>query len=65
MQLVEVIITGVTVLCILFFVVYVAGLVRMPTGYRPKTPVFDRFGDPLPPQQNPGFQETENEQESG
>ena len=64
MQIVEIIITAVTVLSILFFLIYVAGLVRMPTGHRPKTPTFDRFGDPVPPRQNPGYRETEDEQET-
>ncbi len=64
MQLVENIITGVTVLAILFYLIYVVGMFRMPPGHRPKTPVFNRFGDPLPPQENPGYAETEDEQES-
>ena len=49
---------------ILFFLIYVAGELRMPTGQRPKTPTFNRFGDSLPPRENPGYQETEDEHES-
>jgi hypothetical protein len=64
-QSVKYIIAGATLLWILFFLIYVAGLFRLPTGTRPKTPVFNRFGDSLPPRQNPGYQETEDEQESG
>lgn len=64
MQLVETVITAVAVLSILFFLIYVVGILRLPTGQRPETPVFNRFGDPLPPAQNPGYAETENEHES-
>jgi hypothetical protein len=64
-QSVKYIIAGATLLWILFFRIYVAGLFRLPTGPRPKTPDFNRFGDSLPPRQNPGYQETEDEQESG
>jgi hypothetical protein len=64
MQIVESIITVVAVLSILFFLIYVAGELRMPTGERPKTPTFNRYGDSLPPRENPGYQETEDEHES-
>jgi hypothetical protein len=65
MHLVETVTTVVTVLSILFFLIYVVGILRMPSGHRPKTPVFNRFGDALPPRENPGYRETEDEQESG
>ena len=64
MHLVETIITAVAVLSILFFLIYVAGIMRQPIGHRPETTVFNRFGDPLPPAQNPGYAETEQEHES-
>jgi hypothetical protein len=65
MSLVEPVITAVAVLSVLFFFIYVAGILRLPTGNRPKTPVFNRFGDPMPPRQNPGYAETEDEHEAG
>jgi hypothetical protein len=65
MHLVETVTTVVTVLSILFFLIYVAGIMRMPTGRRPETPLFNRFGDAMPPRQNPGYAETEDEHESG
>jgi hypothetical protein len=61
MQLVEGTIALTAVLSILAFAVYVAALVQMPTGERPKVPGMDRFGRPLPPAENPGYQETEDE----
>jgi hypothetical protein len=64
MQIVESIITLVAVLSVLFFLIYVVGELRMPTGERPKTPTFNRFGDSLPPRENPGYRETEDEHES-
>lgn len=63
MQIVEGVIAVTCVLSVLFFLLYVIGLLRIPTGRRPKTPTFDRFGDPLPPEPNPGFEETEDEKE--
>lgn len=63
MQIVEGIVAATSVLSILFFVLYVIGIMRQPTGRRPDTPSFDRYGDPLPPSPNPGYQETEDESE--
>lgn len=63
MQTIEAIIAVWAILSIVAFLVYAIGLFRMPTGKRPKTPTYNRFGDPLPAQQNPDFTETENESE--
>lgn len=49
------------VLSILFFLIYVIGLFQLPAEGRPDTPTYDRFGRPLPPSKNPGFEETEDE----
>lgn len=62
MQIAEDAIVVTALLSILFFLLYVVDLLRMPTGTRPKTPAFDRFGNPLPPTENPGFRETEDEE---
>lgn len=64
MHVLETVIAAMALLSILFFLIYVAGLLRMPSGHRPKTPTFNRFGDALPPRQNPGYQETEDEHET-
>jgi hypothetical protein len=64
-QIVEAVIAVTSVLSILFFLLYVIGILRLPTGRRPRTPTFDRYGDPLPAAPNPGFQETEHEEEGG
>jgi hypothetical protein len=61
MQIVEGVIAALSVLSILFFLVYVAGLLRMPTGFRPDTPVFNRFGEETGKMKNPGYEETEDE----
>ena len=63
MQIVEGVIAVTGLLSILFFLLYIVGILRLPTGKRPSTPTFNRFGEPLPPQPNPGFQETEQEKE--
>lgn len=63
MLVVEDVIAVIVGLSVLFFLVYAAGLLRMPTGRRPDTPTYDRYGDPLPESPNPGFQETEDERE--
>jgi hypothetical protein len=65
MHLIESVITAVALLSIVFFLIYVAGILHLPSGHRPETPVFNRFGDPMPPRQNPGYAETEDEHESG
>ncbi|HZU11838.1 MAG TPA: hypothetical protein VFB58_03285 [Chloroflexota bacterium] len=61
MTIVEIVIAVASVLSVFFFLLYVYALLRLPGGRRPKTPTFDRFGDPLPPSVNPGFGETEEE----
>ena len=61
MQIVEGIVAVTAVLSVLAFALYVAALVRLPTGRRPKVQGFDRYGRPLPPAENPGYQETEDE----
>jgi hypothetical protein len=63
MQIVEGVIAALSVLSILFFLVYVVGLLRMPTGFRPDTPVLNRFGEKIGEMQNPGFEETEDERQ--
>ena len=63
MQIVEGVIAVTSLLSILFFLLYVIGIFRLPTGRRPRTPTFDRYGDPLPASPNPGFEETEQEHE--
>ncbi|HEX6507150.1 MAG TPA: hypothetical protein VF221_05905 [Chloroflexota bacterium] len=63
MQIVEGIIAVIVLLSLVFFVVYIVGTVRLPTGHRPRTPTLDRYGDPLPASPNPGSHETEDEEE--
>jgi hypothetical protein len=63
-QIVEGVIAVTTLLSILLFLAYVAGSLGMPSGRRPKTPTMDRFGEPLPASENPGFEETEDETEA-
>lgn len=65
MHLISVVITVVASLSVLFFVIYVVGILRMPSGHRPRSPVFNRFGEEMPPRQNPGYAETEDEREYG
>lgn len=64
MRIVEIGIAVAGVLSILAFLTYVAGLLRLQSHGRPRTPTFDRFGDSLPPRENPGFEETEEEHEA-
>jgi hypothetical protein len=59
MQVIEIIITAASILSILFFLIYVVGLTRVPTGRRAKTPTVNRLGEQLPPSENPGYEETE------
>jgi hypothetical protein len=61
MQVVEDIIAVACILSILIFVIYLFGLSHLPGSGRPKTPTMNRFGEPLPPRENPGYQETEDE----
>jgi hypothetical protein len=63
MQIVEGVIAVLTILSILFFLVYVAGMLRMPSGFRPDTPVFNRYGEQTGTMKNPGYEETEDEEE--
>jgi len=64
MQIVEIVIAVAGVLSILAFLTYVAGLFRLQSHGRPRTPAFNRFGDSLPPRENPGFKETEEEHDA-
>lgn len=64
MQVIEIAIAVLAVLSIVAFLLYMASLFRLPTGKRPRTPTFDRYGDALPPTTNPGFEETEDERAS-
>ena len=61
MQIVEDIITVSVALSVLAFLVYVAGLLRLPTHGRPQVPQYNRFGEPIGLAENPGFAETEDE----
>jgi hypothetical protein len=63
MGIVEGVIAALCILSILFFLVYVAGMIRMPTGFRPKTPVYNRYGQQTGTMENPGYQETTDEEE--
>ncbi len=63
MQIVEGVIAALCILSILFFLVYVVGLLRMPTGFRPDTPVYNRYGEQTGIMQNPGYEETIYEEE--
>jgi hypothetical protein len=63
MQIIEGVIAILCVLSIIFFLVYVVGLLRLPTGSRPDTPVFNRYGEQIGEMENPGFEETEDERE--
>lgn len=48
-------------LSILFFILYVGSILRMPTGRRPRVIPVDRFGQPLPADENPDYRDTEEE----
>lgn len=63
MEIVEAVIAALCVLSILFFLTYVIGLLRMPSGFRPNTPVYNRYGEQIGTMKNPGYQETIDEQE--
>jgi hypothetical protein len=53
--------TVLSILSIVSFAGYLASLLRAPSSGRPKTPVLSRFGEETPPQENPGYKETEEE----
>jgi hypothetical protein len=61
METVSVAILALSSVSILFFLLYVAGLLPKPTGERPRTPTYDRFGRVIGHTENPGFEETEEE----
>jgi hypothetical protein len=61
MAWVEGIAAAATVLAMASFVVYVAALVRLPTGRRPKITPTDRLGRPLPAAENPDYRDTEGD----
>jgi hypothetical protein len=63
MQIVEGAVATLCVLSMVFFLVYVVGLAGMPSGFRPNTPVLNRFGEKIGEMQNPGYAETEDEEE--
>ena len=48
-------------LSIVFFALYVAAILRMPTGRRPKVVPLNRFGEDLQPDENPDYRDTEEE----
>ena len=62
MRVVEGLISAGAILSVGFFLLYVIGIFRLPTGSRPDTPTLDRHGEPLPAAPNPGYQETEGEE---
>jgi hypothetical protein len=55
---------GTVILSILCFVLYVIGILRMPTGRRPLIVPMDRLGRSLPPSTNPDYADTEEERQS-
>jgi len=61
MVIVEYAVAALALLSVLAFLLYLVDLLRSPDHGRPKTPTYNRYGDPLPPSTNPGFQETEDE----
>ena len=63
MLAVEAISAGVTLLAILAFAGYLVAMLRSPSSGRPQTPVYNRLGEELPPEENPGYKETEQEHE--
>jgi hypothetical protein len=63
MQIVEDGVAVLTILSVLCFAGYVVASLRTPGGERPRTPVYNRLGEPLPPEQNPGYKETEDEEQ--
>jgi hypothetical protein len=63
MQIVEGTVAALSILSIVSFLVYVVGLLRMPSGFRPDTPVLNRYGEKIGEMENPGYEETEDERE--
>ena len=61
MALVEGIAAGTSMLAIVCFVLYVAAILRQPTGQRPMIVPMDRLGRPLPPSENPDYRDTEDD----
>ena len=61
MLVVELIVTVSVALSVAFFGLYIGALFQQPTGHRPKTPVYDRFGRKIGESENPGYEETEDE----
>ncbi len=61
MTAVEWVATSSTLLSLVAFAGYVVSLIRSPSSGRPRTPVYDRFGQEMPPDENPGYKETEHE----
>jgi hypothetical protein len=59
---VEGVAAGVTAISVVAFLGYLVALFRSPSSGRPRTPVYNRFGEELPPEENPGYKETEDEQ---
>lgn len=62
MQIVEGAVAALTVLSVLLFGCYLVAMFRSPSGQRARTPVYSRLGEELPPEENPGYKETEDEQ---
>jgi hypothetical protein len=60
----ESIAAGTAILSILCFILYVIGILGMPTGRRPLIVPMDRLGRSLPPSTNPDYRDTEDEHES-
>lgn len=63
MQWTEYLAAGTVVLSLLCFVLYSIAILRMPTGRRPTIVPTDRLGRPLPPDTNPDYRDTEEEEE--
>lgn len=48
-------ITALVIVLLLAFVVYIAGIIRLPDKERPKTPTYNRFGEVIDERENPDF----------
>ncbi len=57
------IIVAATTLSVVAFGVYAVAMRKLPVDRRPKVPVLDRFGKEIGVFENPGFAETEDENE--
>lgn len=62
MIVVQAIVAVFTILSIGFFLVYIVGLIHTPTGHRPKSATYNRFGEVIGETENPGYEETIDEQ---